>query len=79
MVSVDEASVNGYMADPFFAKSVQPGKCAFTSMSWSYSSLEDSGITDISDIEEIEFKLRAYDYDNWDKKDYFSEVVTVEP
>ena len=36
---VDEASVNGYMADPFWAASVLPGKCAFSSMSWFDSDL----------------------------------------
>lgn len=76
MVAVDEASVNGYMADPFFAKSVSPGKCAFTSMSWSDSTLQENGITD---VESIEFKLRVYDDENWSGADFFNEVVTVNP
>ena len=76
MVSADEASVNGYMADPFFAKSVPSGKCAFTSMSWSDSTLKEN---DITTIEEIEFKLRVYDNNNWTGDDFFNEVITVTP
>lgn len=76
MFSVDEASVNGFMADPFYAKSVAPGKCAFSSMSWYNSTLEENGI---STVEEIEFKLRAYDYDNWFGDDFANELITLNP
>ncbi len=76
MVSVDEASVNGYMADPFFAKSVNPGKCAFTSMSWSDSTLEEN---DIKEIETIEFKLRVYDENDWSATDIVNDVITISP
>ncbi|MGN1082679.1 MAG: hypothetical protein ACI4SJ_03960 [Candidatus Avispirillum sp.] len=76
MFSVDEASVNGFMADPLFATSVSAGKCAFSSMSWSDSTLEDNGITE---IEKIEFQLRAYNYDNWLDDDFANEAVTLNP
>ena len=62
MFSVDEASVNGFMADPFYATSVSAGKCAFSSMSWSDTTFEENSITE---VETIEFKFRAYDEDNW--------------
>lgn len=39
MVSVDDAAVNGFMADPFYASSVAAGKCEFSSMSWSDTTL----------------------------------------
>ena len=74
MFSVDDASVNGYMMDPFFAKSVLPGKCAFTSLSWANSSLEENGI---ESVQEIEMKIRAYDSDNWFGDDFANEVVTL--
>lgn len=76
MFSVDEASINGYMADPFWAKSVAPGKCAFTSMSWSDTTLEENGITS---VEEIEFLLRVYDDENWTGSDVINEVFTINP
>lgn len=76
MFSVDEASVNGFMANPFYAKSVIAGKCAFSSMSWSNTVLDEN---EIIEIEEIEFKLRAYDKDNWMSNDFANEVITLNP
>lgn len=76
MFSVDEASVNGFMVDPFWATSVLPGKCAFDSISWSHRSLEESGITE---IEEIEFLFRAYDNDDWAADDFTNEQITLHP
>lgn len=75
MVSADDVSVNGYMADPYFGHSLGAGKSAFTEMSWSYSSLEESGITEVDDIE---FTLRAYDYDDWSADDLVNQVVTLD-
>ncbi len=74
MFSVDDASVNGYMMDPFFAKTVLPGKSAFTSLSWANSSLKDNGI---ESVQEIEMRVRAYDADNWMGDDFANEVVTL--
>lgn len=76
MFSADEASVNGYMADPFFATSVSAGKCAFSSMSWSDSTLQENGITE---VEEIEFLLKAYDSDNWFGDGFANETITLKP
>lgn len=76
MFSVDEASVNGFMLDPFFAKSVGAGKCAFSSMTWSNSALEENSITE---IEEIEFLFRAYDSEEWSAEDYVNETITLKP
>lgn len=77
MFAVDEVSVNGYMADPFWAKSVMPGKCAFSSMAWSKSTLEDNGIT--GDIEEIEFLFRAYNNGDFLADDFANETITLTP
>ena len=76
MFTVDDASVNDYMADPFFAKSVSGGKCAFDSISWSDSTLDEIEVTT---IEKIEFKLRAYNYDNWLDDDFVNQAVTLTP
>ena len=75
-VSADDVSINGYMADPYFAKSVSPGKSAFTSMYWSDSTFEDNEITE---VENIEFKLRVYDFYSWDEDDFFNGTITVTP
>ena len=76
MFSVDEASVNGFMADPFYAESVSAGKCAFSSMSWSDTTFEENGITE---VETIEFILRAYDNDDWSADDFTNETITLNP
>lgn len=76
MFSVDEASVNGFMADPFYATSVSAGKCAFSSMTWLDTTFEENGITE---VENIEFNLKAYDEDNWSGDDFANETVTLNP
>lgn len=45
-------------------------------MSWSDSTLEENGITN---VETIEFKLRAYDADDWSASDLVNEVITLNP
>ncbi len=76
MFSVDDASVNGYMADPFYAKSVPARKSAFSSMSWSNSTFEENGI---DEVESIKFTLKAYDSDDYSKDKYFNDTVEWNP
>lgn len=76
MFSVNEASVNGYMADPFYATSLMPGKCAFSSMSWSDTTFEENGITE---VEEIEFILKAYDTNDIMTDAFVEETITLNP
>lgn len=76
MFTVEDVSVNGYMADPLYAASVSPGKCAFSAMSWSDKSLSDAGVTE---VETIEFTLRIYNADDWSAEDYVNQKVTLSP
>ena len=76
MFSVNEASINGFMADPFYATTVSAGKCAFSSMSWTNRVLKDNGI---SAVEKIEFKFRIYDSDDWTLSDIVNETITLKP
>lgn len=76
MFSVDDASVNGYMADPFYASEVAAGKCAFSSMSWFNSTLEEN---DITTVEEIEFHFKAYDSNDWFSDYLVDETITLIP
>ena len=76
MFSVNEASINGFMTDPFYATSVLAGKCAFSSMSWSDITLEENSITE---VEEIEFNFRAYNEDDWLADDFVNETITLNP
>ncbi|MCD7949932.1 MAG: hypothetical protein LUG12_06720 [Erysipelotrichaceae bacterium] len=77
MFSLDDASINGYMIDPFYATAVSAGKSAFSTISWYDSDLEENAI---EDIEEIEFKLSAYNNDDW-LDDYYvdGQTVTLNP
>lgn len=76
MFSVDEASINGYMSDPFWAESIQAGKCGFESLHWYDSKLQELGI---DEVEEIEFIFKAYDNENWFAEKYFNDPVTLNP
>lgn len=64
------------MADPYFATTVSTGKCAFGSMTWSDSTFEESGITE---VESIEFLLKAYDYNDWTRDNFVEQTVTLTP
>ncbi len=76
MFSIDNAAVNGYMIDPFWASSVAAGKSAFASVEWSESSLESNGITE---VESIQFDLDVYSTEDWLADDYFNGTVTWNP
>lgn len=76
MFSVSDVSVNGFMADPFFADEVDAGKCAFSSISWSDTTLTENGITE---VETIEFTVRAYDSNDFMADDLANETITLNP
>lgn len=76
LFSVDEASINGFMADPFYATSVNGGKCCFSSFSWSDSQLAENNI---SDIDEIEFLLKARKSDDWMGDPLVEQIITLNP
>ena len=73
MFSMDDVSVNGYMADPFFAETLQPGFSKFCSATWYEDDLAEK---DIESIETIEFTMTAYFAGDWDAEDIISEKVT---
>lgn len=76
MFSVDEASVNGFMADPQFAAAVLPEKCAFSAVRWPDGMLAENGI---DKVEELELVFRAYDADDWLKEDLANQRITLHP
>lgn len=76
MFSADESSVNGFMVDALFAETVSAGRCAFCSLVWDTTAMEENGITE---IEEIEFKLQAYDLDDLSAEYVVNESVTFKP
>ncbi len=76
MFSVDDVSVNGYMVDPFWSSSVAAGKKDSSSISFSHSSLQENGLTS---LDEVEFSLRIYDYDDWTADHLIDQRFTVYP
>ncbi len=61
MFSLDDVSVNDYMCDPFWAKSVTPGSKAVGHISFFESDFEELGITQVN---KIKFTLNIYDEDD---------------
>ena len=61
MVAVDDVSVNGVMNDPFWATEVAAGKTAYSNIGWYINSDSNKNVKSLSDINNIEFTLRAYD------------------
>ena len=74
--SVDDASINGFMADAFWASNVSPGKSTFKSITWFNSELEKNGITD---VETIEMVFRVHNANDWSAEDIFNETITLNP
>lgn len=76
MFSLSDASVNGYMCDPYWAVTVAPGKCSNTSIIWSASALEENGITR---VERLTLPVRVYPEDDWQADAYIDETFEVKP
>jgi len=76
MFSVEDAAVNGFMCDPFWAAEVREGMKANEEISFFKSDFEANGITEVADIV---FTLHVYDSDDWEKEDYVNQTVTIQP
>jgi len=76
MFSWDDTSVNGFMIDPLWARSVPAGKAAYSTINFSDSKLEENGIKEVS---EIEFELRVHNEEDYSAKDHVNEVFTYKP
>ncbi len=76
MVSVEDASVNGFMLDPFFATQIEPGACSFRDISWREDALLKNGI---ATVEEIQFELEAYPADNIFAENILDLQITLNP
>ncbi len=76
MVTTDDDSINGWMADPFWSKEIAPHKKMMAEVDWSKSTLAD---LDFDEITDIEFTLRAYDSDDWLADRYIEEKLDFYP
>jgi hypothetical protein len=76
MFTWNDVGVDGFSIDPFWAKTVASGKKATSTINFSTKSLMKYGITA---LDEVEFKLRAYDADDIFAGDVYSEKHTIYP
>lgn len=76
MFSANETSINGYMIDPHWARSVPSGKCAFSYIGWYNSDLAKNGI---KTVEEIEFVLIAANYKDLLSDHFVDQVCKLTP
>ena len=78
MFSIDQASINGIMMDPFWAEEVAPGKKSNVSISWFESDFEEAGINP-EDVSAIEFELRIHDSEDIFADAAVDDVFTIYP
>ena len=62
MFSVENATVNGFMSDPFWALEVRAGMRAYSDIMWSDEQLAEN---DITEIEQIGLDINVYDSEDW--------------
>lgn len=77
MLSIDGASINGYMSDPFWANTLNLGHCAFFDVTWMQSTLNESGIESAEDIREIEITITACDKNDMTAEAIAKKTVTL--
>lgn len=74
MFSVGDAAVNGFMCNPYFAKTVAAGKQCITSISWSDTAFKENGITQ---VQSLQLPIRVYDAEDWSGSDLVNESFTL--
>ena len=76
MFTWEDVSINGYSIDPYWATTLKPGIKEVTSVTFFESDLEDN---DITVINQIEFKLKIYDYNDWLADDIINQIFVYNP
>lgn len=76
MFTIEDASVDSYSIDPFWAEEVTAGKTANSDISFSKDSLEKCGI---KSADEITFTLKVYDSDDWAADPFYKGESTIYP
>ena len=74
MFSVENAALNGFSIDPYWACEVPANARAYSDVSWSNDSLDEN---DIDIVQEILLALRVYDAEDWFANDLFNNTVTL--
>ena len=71
LISWEDVTVNGKDVNPFWATSVAAGKQAYSAITFNWADLEAVGI---EAVEEISFRLQAFDGDDWEAAPVVDEV-----
>ena len=69
MANWENVTVNGEEVDPFWSVVVAPGKGAYAQVVFNQSDLQSVGVTD---VDQIDFDLLAYCYDDWTELTYIT-------
>lgn len=76
MFSADDVAVNGFMCDPFWGSTVEPGKRAIRNISWYTEALAEN---DITEVDSITMAITVYDYNDWMADYIIDDNFTIEP
>lgn len=76
MFSLDGVSVMGIMYDPFWAEEVSAGKKVNSTVYFDTFELQEMGITS---VDEISFRLKVFDNDDWMDEPFVDDFFTVYP
>lgn len=71
LISWEDVTVNGKDVNPFWATTVAAGKQAYSTITFNWADLESVGI---EAVEEISFRLQAFDGDDWEAAPVVDEV-----
>lgn len=78
MFSMENVSVNGVMADPFWASEVAAGKEANETVTWMSATLEENSL-EANKITQVTFTLNVYDNDDWMADRIVEQEFTIYP
>ena len=76
MFAIDDASVNGFMCDPYWAEEVAAGKVSYAEIAWSE---EDFELNDIIEVETLTLPVRVSYSDNWEADSLLEETFELNP
>ena len=76
MFSISDAIVNGYMASPYWAEEVAPGKKSNDKVTFLSADFDEIGITS---ADEIIFSLKVYDSNDWLADAFVEDTFTIYP
>lgn len=74
--SIDDAGVNGFMCDPYWADTVAAGKRCYSVVSWDEDDFEENSITT---VESLTLPFTVYYTDDWSADYLVEETFTVNP